>query len=340
MPSDLAATEPPEARGLARDEVRLLVAGDGPIRHALFRDLATFLAEGDLLVVNNSATLPAAVDGVRADGRDVKVHFATPLGGDDWIVEVRRAGVGRVRDARAGERIDLPDGVVATLTAAHPDRTVRSGSRLWEARVPVGGDPLVYLAAVGRPITYEYLRGQWPLAAYQTIFATEPGSAEMPSAGRPFSTGLLARLAARGVAVAPVTLHTAVSSLEAGERPLPERYRVPASTARLVDATRRGGGRVIAVGTTATRALETVAAADGTIAAGEGWTDLVLDDQRPVRVVDGIITGWHDPDGSHLLLLEAVAGAQLVEAAYRAALVERYRWHEFGDTCLLLRPRG
>ena len=339
VPSDLAATEPPEARGLARDEVRLMVAGDGPLRHTLFRDLPAFLAAGDLLVVNTSATLPAAVDGRRDDGRDVKVHFATYLGGDGWIVELRRAGVGRVRDGRVGEQIQLPNGVVARLTASYPDPARRRDSRLWNATIAIGGDALAYLGAVGRPITYEYLRGQWPLVSYQTIFATEPGSAEMPSAGRPFSTELLAALAASGVLVAPVTLHTGVSSLEAGERPLPERYRVPDVTARAVAATRAAGGRVVAVGTTATRALETVASTDGAIVAGEGWTDVVLGPDHPARVVDGIITGWHDPDGSHLLLLEAVVGEDLVASAYRAALAERYRWHEFGDSCLLLRPR-
>jgi len=331
-----SAGEPPEARGLARDEVRLLVAGAGPSRHVLFRELGAFLAAGDLLVINTSATVPAAVDARRSDGTDVKLHLSTPLGGDDWIVELRRTGEGRVRDARVGELLELPGGVVARLRAAHPDRRERAGSRLWIARVPTGGDPLDYLHAVGRPISYDHLRGQWPLTSYQTIFAQQPGSAEMPSAGRPFSPAVLVDLAVRGVVVAPVTLHTGVSSLEAGERPLPERYRVPASTARLVNEARAAGGRVVAVGTTVTRALETVAAADGVVTAGEGWTSLVLGRERPARVVDGLVTGWHDPDGSHVAVLEAVAGAAIVADAYRAAVAERYLWHEFGDACLLL----
>jgi S-adenosylmethionine:tRNA ribosyltransferase-isomerase len=331
-----AATEPPEARGLRRDEVRLMIAGDGPLRHRLFTDLGRHLAAGDLLVVNTSATLPAALDGEREDGSAVAVHVSGPVGGH-WAVELRRPGGGRVTDAVIGERLVLAGDATAQLRAAYPDPTRHTGSRLWEAMIatPDGLEQLLH--GHGRPITYDYLRGRWPLTAYQTIFAADPGSAEMPSAGRPFSAELVVDLVRRGVVLAPVTLHTGVSSPEAGEAPLPERYRVPQSTADLVAVTRAAGRRVIAVGTTVTRALETVARADESVTAGEGWTDLVLDGQRPARVVDGLITGWHDADASHLQLLQAVAGAELVAQAYDAARAEGYRWHEFGDACLLLR---
>lgn len=338
LPDGLSATEPSEARGLARDEVRLLVTAEGLQRHTVFRELPRFLNAGDLVVVNTSATVPAALDGRRDDGRTVKVHVSGPVSGNDWIVELRRPGGGRIGDGRCGEVITLADGVHARLRWAYPDVGPSRGSRLWQATFTVS-DLLAYLGAVGRPITYDYMRGQWPLSAYQTIFARHPGSAEMPSAGRPFSPAVLTELVQRGVAVAPLTLHTGVSSLEAGETPLPERYRVPPSTARLVNATHAGGGRVVAVGTTVTRALESAADADGTVTPGAGWTDLVIGADRPPRVVDGLITGWHAPDASHLLLLEAVAGAGLVAAAYEAALAERYRWHEFGDSCLLLPGR-
>jgi S-adenosylmethionine:tRNA ribosyltransferase-isomerase len=176
------------------------------------------------------------------------------------------------------------------------------------------------------------------VAAYQTVFARDPGSAEMPSAGRPFSARVLADLAARGVQTAEVTLHTGVSSTDAGERPLTEWFRVPPGTAQRVNALRARGGRLVAVGTTVTRALESAADVHGHVSAATGWTDLVLGPDRAPRVVDGLITGWHEPEASHLLLLEAVAGADLVGRAYTAALAERYRWHEFGDSCLLL-PR-
>jgi S-adenosylmethionine:tRNA ribosyltransferase-isomerase len=162
----------------------------------------------------------------------------------------------------------------------------------------------------------------------------------MPSAARPFTADLVMELVTRGVVVAPLTLHAGVSSLEAGEPPLAERYKVPPATARLVNLTRRSGGRVVAVGTTAARALETVARPDGSVAPGRGWTDLVLSPRRQARTIDALITGWHEPESSHLLLLEAVAGAELVRRAYEAALAHRYRWHEFGDSCLFLAPRA
>jgi S-adenosylmethionine:tRNA ribosyltransferase-isomerase len=168
------------------------------------------------------------------------------------------------------------------------------------------------------------------------VFASDPVSAEMPSAGRPFSTRLVTRLLTQGVLIAPITLHCGVSSLGVGELPLAERYRVPGVTAELVNETRAAGRRVIAVGTTVTRALETVASPNGTVHAGSGWTDLVLGPDRPARAVDGIVTGWHEPGASHLSLLEAVAGGEMVARAYDEALREGYLWHEFGDSCLLL----
>src|SRR5581483_764488 len=156
-----------------------------------------------------------------------------------------------------------------------------------------------------------------------------------PSAARPFTPELVTELVARGVLLAPILLHTGVSSLERGERPYPERYRVPETTARLVETVRGFGGRVIAVGTTAVRALETVADRDGRVRPGEGWTSLVITPERGLRAVDGLLTGWHEPEASHLLLLEAVAGRRLLDRSYRAARVHGYRWHEFGDLHLI-----
>jgi S-adenosylmethionine:tRNA ribosyltransferase-isomerase len=339
LPPELGATEPPEQRGLARDEVRLLVAEAGrTIRHATFRDIAAFLQPDDLIVVNTSATRASAVDGLRADGRPVTVHLSHQVPhGDDWVVELRTpGGAARVHDARAGEFLLLPRGVTATLRAAHPDPSRGVGNRLWLAHIPVEGGVAGWLERVGRPISYGHLRARPSLEAYQTVFAREPGSAEMPSAGRPFSARVLADLGRRWVAVAEVTLHTGVSSTESGEPPPAEWYRVPSDAAQQVNATHTRGGRVIAVGTTVARALESAAEPQGLVGASTGWTDLVLGPDRAPRVVDGLITGWHEPDASHLLLLEAVAGPELVGRAYAAALAARYRWHEFGDSCLLL----
>ena len=201
-------------------------------------------------------------------------------------------------------------------------------------------DLVATMAAAGRPIRYPYVPCDWPLDSYQSVFATEPGSAEMPSAARPFTTRIVTRLVSNGVAIAPITLHTGVSSLEAGERPYTERYRVPAATAAAVNATHQGGGRVIAIGTTVVRALETVTDRAGTVHPGEGWTDLVVaptpDLGRGVRAVDGLLTGWHEPAATHLAMLEAIAGQELLVAAYESAFAAGYRWHEFGDSHLIV----
>jgi len=340
-PADRTATEPPEHRGLARDQVRLLVASPAGITHATFRDLPDHLRGGDLLVVNTSGTLPAELDGRWRADRPVVVHLATDLGDGTWVAELRTApdAASPVLDGSADDQVRLPDGGRLQLIAPYPRPQASPtgrGNRLWRVR-PEGTGPVVrYLFRRGRPIAYGYLRGRYELSDYQTVFATHPGSAEMPSAGRGFTPELLTRLVSAGIGVVPITLHTGVSSQDAGEAPQPEWYQVPESTARIVTAARQAGGRVIAVGTTVTRALESAVAPDGSVVASAGWTNLVIDQCRGVRVVDGLITGWHNPDASHLLLVEAVAGGELTQRAYDAAVVERYLWHEFGDAGLLL----
>jgi S-adenosylmethionine:tRNA ribosyltransferase-isomerase len=335
-PPDSDATEPPEARGVARDAVKLLVARPSGVSHARFADLGSYLEPGDLLVVNNSATLPAAVDGRRA-GQPIAIHFSTARAEKAWVVELRPAAdaTGHLPDVRVGERIQMPGGAAIVIASSYPEPGV-GGGRLWLARVVVEGEVVSYLGRYGRPIRYSYVPRPWPLEYYQTVFARFPGSAEMPSAARPFSNELVSSLVADGVAIAPITLHTGVSSAEPGEPPFPELFHVPPATARLVNTTRAAGGRVVAVGTTVTRALESAANAGGVVGAALGWTDLVLGPDRPCRVVDGLITGWHEAGASHLLLLEAVAGADLVAVAYREAVEHRYLWHEFGDSALLL----
>ena len=357
LPPALEESAPPEDRGLPRDAVRLMVArGRRPLAHTSFRELAAQLEPGDLLVVNESATIPAALEAVREDGDRVQLHLSTANPeGDGWLVELRRDGF-RVLDARAGEVLALRGGATATL------RCAAVGVRLWVAELALGGRPVLdHLAEHGSPIRYAHDPVERPLRDYQTIFARVPGSAEMPSAGRPFTPRVLhalaargvgvARscstpapftprvlhaLAARGVGVARIVLHTGVSSLEVGEPPYAERYAVPAPTAAAANAAHRAGRRVVAVGTTVTRALESAATPDGVVHAAAGWTDLVITPERGVHAVDGLLTGWHEPEASHLLLLEAIGGRGLVERSYAAALALGYRWHEFGDTHLLL----
>jgi len=331
------APQPAEDRGLVRDEVRLMVATPDGLSHGQFRDLPEHLRAGDVLVVNTSATVNAEIDAV-LDGTPVVVHVAHRLDGGDRVAELRTApdAARALLDASVGDVVKVGD-VRLVLRSPWPTESVSSptgsGNRLW--RVLVRGDLDRQLAWNGRPVAYGYLDRRYPLSAYQTVFGTRPGSAEMASAGRPFTSSLVTRLVTSGVMLAPVTLHTGVSSQEAGEAPGPEWFEVPPTTARVINTARDDGGRVIAVGTTATRAVES-AVRGLRVVASRGWTDRVVTPTEPPRVVDGLITGWHDPMASHLLLVEAVAGQVLTQAAYDAAVAEGYLWHEFGDSALLL----
>ncbi|HEU5470134.1 MAG TPA: S-adenosylmethionine:tRNA ribosyltransferase-isomerase [Actinophytocola sp.] len=330
LPAELEAHEPPEARGLTRDRVRLLVArrAGNVVSHQRFSDLPALLEPGDVLVVNTSATLPAAVP---VAGGTLTVHFSTERPDGSWLVELRR-NTGKATEpypaAAAGEHYPLIGG--ATLILREPF----SAGRLWVADVDTAMPG--YLTAFGAPIRYSYVRQRWPLSYYRTVFGTTPGSAEMPSAGRPFTDRLVTRLVCAGVQFAPVLLHTGVASPEAHERPYPERFAVGAHTARVVNQARAAGGRVIAVGTTAVRALETAAGADGVVRPAAGWTELVVTPTLGVRAVDGLLTGFHEPRASHLDLLAAIAGPRLLETAYAEAVRGGYLWHEFGDSNLLL----
>jgi S-adenosylmethionine:tRNA ribosyltransferase-isomerase len=335
LPPGSEATAPPERRGLSRDGVRLMTVRPDGVTHSAFRDLPDLLTPGDLLVVNTSATLPARLDVRRRDGVLAPLHVSTTLDDGDWVVELRRPdNDGPDLGVEPGSTVHLPDGRALRLVSGHPDPG--RGSRLWRARPEPPVPVRTVLALHGRPITYGYLRGPVRLGDAQNVYATEPGSAENASAGRPFTDRLLVRLMARGVPVVPVVLHAGVSSPELHEPPAPERFAVPEGTARLVTATRAGGGRVVAVGTTVTRALESATGEDGVTRPVRGWTGLVLGPERPARAVTGLITGLHAPEASHLQLLEAVAGEALVRRAYEEAVAERYLWHEYGDSMLFL----
>lgn len=336
LPPELEASEPPEARGLTRDAVRMMVShiGSGEVFHSTFSTLPAFLDEGDLVVVNTSGTLPAALDARAPDGARLVVHLSTNLSGRRWVVEPRRP-VGDSTERWSGEaphrRLTLPDGGVLML-----ESTYGPGGRLWVAELSVPGRLLSWLSVQGRPIRYRHVPRPWPLGSYQNVYVTEPGSAEMPSAGRPFTPEVITRLVAKGVGVSPVVLHSGVASLEADECPYPERLRVAPPTAERVQATGRAGHRVVAVGTTVVRALETAAGPGDRVRALEGWTDVVISPEHPLRLVDGLLTGWHEPASSHLLLLEALCGRDRLRSWYAEALAEGYRFHEFGDVHLIL----
>ena len=349
LPAHLEAGEPPEARGLRRDDVRLLVSrvDRNSIVHSHFRELPHWLLPGDLLVVNTSGTLNAALSARTTDGHRFELHLSTRLPGNFWVVEVRRPGLVAslpCSDAQAGIVFEMDGGGRIVILAPYPlTGSLEARSRLWIAALQLDEPLLPYLERAGRPIRYSYVTTPWPESMYQTVFATEPGSAEMPSAGRPFTPELVTRLVASGIQIAPLLLHTGVASLEDHEPPYEEYFRVPAETAERVNAVRRAGHRVIAVGTTVVRALETVTDARHVTSAGEGWTDLVITEERPLRAVSGMITGFHEPRATHLAIVtQAIAAAGgtaallQLERAYGAAQEAGYLWHEFGDSHLIL----
>ena len=358
LPPELEADAPPEARGFARDEVRLMVSyrSDDRVVHSTFQDIGDFLEAGDVLVINTSGTMNAALEAEREDGTVLELHLSTRLPADLWVVELRRptdAATEPFRYAVAGETLRLPRGATAMLHAPYPSSsTRRKGFRLWIATLDFPEPLDEYLERHGFPIRYWYVRESWPSSYYQTVYATETGSAEMPSAGRAFTPELITRLVAGGIQVAPLILHTGVASLEDNEPPYEEFYRVPPETARLVNAARASGRRVVAVGTTVVRALETVTDPAGTTHPGEGWTSLIVTPERGIRSVDAMLTGLHEPRSTHLAMLETLVereppapaskrppvtpGREHLEIAYAEALRESYLWHEFGDLHLIL----
>ena len=344
LPPDLEAHEPPEARGLARDEVRLMVSylSSNRVVHTRFRQIGSFLTAGDVVVINTSGTLNAALNAVRSDGAPIELHLSTHLPADLWSVELRQLsdrGTQPFYQATRGEMLQLPDGAAASLLAPYAPEgftTPNGFTRLWLATLDLPCPLQDYLLEHGFPIRYGYVKQLWPIEYYQTVYTTEPGSAEMPSAGRPFTASLIAQLVARGVQFAPLLLHTGVASLEDHEPPYEEFYRVPLETTQLINAAHAAGRRVIAVGTTCVRALETVVDSTGVIHPGEGWTRTIVTPKRAIRSVDGLLTGLHEPHATHLAMLEALAGRAHLQLTYAEALRKRYLWHEFGDVHLIL----
>ncbi len=342
LSSALEAREPPEARGLARDEVRLMVSyiSNDQVVHTRFRQIADFLEPGDVLVINTSGTLNAALPAQRSDGTQLELHLSTHLPTNLWVVEMRAYQDNREKTTRPfygiqpGESFELPGG--ASVTLHTPYAPGHAWRRLWVASLDLPAPLHPYLDRYGFPIRYSYVKEGWPLSYYQTVYATEKGSAEMPSAGRAFTPELLTRLIARGVQIVPLLLHTGVASTEHDEPPYEEYYRVPEPTARIINAAHQAHQRVIAVGTTVVRALETVTDTSGVMHAGEGWTDILITPQRGIRSINGLLTGLHEPLSTHLAMLETLTGRTHLEITYREALKERYLWHEFGDLHLIL----
>ncbi len=347
LPAELEAGEPPEARGLSRDQVRLMVSyrSTDKIVHTDFRSLTEFLEAGDVLVVNTSGTMNAALNASRANGSPLELHLSTHLPADLWVIELRQVANNSTQpyyQAIPGEHIDLPEGGYAIVHTAYrseqrdgpTDETRRI--RLWIATLHIPLPLDKYLERYGFPIRYKYVRDPWPISYYQTVYATETGSAEMPSAGRAFTPELITNLVAKGVQIAPLILHTGVASLEDHEPPYEEYFRVPPETVQLVNAAHQKGKQVIAVGTTVVRALETITNENGSSHPGEGWTNVIVTPTGGIRSVDGLLTGLHEPRSTHLSMLAALAGEEHLRLTYSQALQHGYLWHEFGDLHLIL----
>jgi S-adenosylmethionine:tRNA ribosyltransferase-isomerase len=340
LPPELSAKEPPERRGLLRDQVRLLVVKrlTGEVIHSRFDRLSDFLIPGDLLVFNSSRTIPASLTGwVASDDLRVEVRLAEHLADDSWLaLPLFRAGDQSRPCLRAGSMIDFGRGLHAEVEGS--DST---NSRLYKMRFSTGGTELLDLIyRLGKPIRYEYAAAPWDLDFYQNVYSKEPGSAEMPSAGRAFTWKTLLRLGRQGIRIAYLTLHTGLSSymddeLDRKHPASEEEYFVSDQTAEKVRSAHQTGGRVIAVGTTVVRALESAAEECGHVQPGHRYTRLTIKSGYPLRVTDGLLTGLHEPSASHLDLLSAFLSPKRIRKAYEEAIRLRYLWHEFGDLNLI-----
>ena len=325
------ATTTPEARGLERDEVRLLVSGRHGHQHARFFELPDILEPGDLLVVNRSATLPAALPAA-VGNTPFLLHLSTRYGPRLWLTEPRWSASrpGPV-PLSAGEIVEV-GGLEALVLEPYPGIP-----RL--RFIEFLGDWERVLERHGSAIHYRYLSQATELRSYQTIFSDSPGSAEMPSAGRPFTARTLADLQRRGIDIVKLTLHTGVSSLETTDLKTgelyPEPFEVTGSAAAELNEALLSGRRIIAVGTTSVRALAT-SWTGRAFRSSRGMTRAYVRPGRRLPPLAGLLTGFHEPQATHLDMLEALAGRELLAAGYGEAHRSDYLWHEFGDVHLLL----
>jgi S-adenosylmethionine:tRNA ribosyltransferase-isomerase len=342
LPDELSAKEPPERRGIARDQVRLMAIDRSThsVMHTRFNQLADFLRAGDLLVFNSSRTLPAALSGrVEQDAQAIEVRLAERLSGNSWLALLLwKQEDSPGAEPYAGMNIEFGRGLSCRLLERDPRIP-----RLWKLGFSESGTRLLDLIyRVGQPIRYNYLAAPCHLDYYQNVYATEPGSAEMPSAGRPFTWQLLFALRRASIDSAYLMLHAGLSSymddrLDRQHLASEEEYSIPEATAQKIKSARTRGGRIVAVGTTVVRALESIAlVTGGNLRAYHGYTSLRLTATRQLRVVDGLLTGLHEPQASHLDLLCAFLPVDVVRAAYQEAISRNYLWHEFGDLNLIL----
>lgn len=335
LPQHLACPKPTEERNIARDEVRLLVTtNSGQIEHSTFNHLPSLLQKDDVLVVNTSATIPSALPILLPEGRQGKLHLSTRLNNKKWLVEITGNKTVRWYGGEEGVIFQLPSGGNVRL-----EQRFYKNSQwldLWIADFNINRSMQSYLFANALPIQYDKLDRQYPLSYYQTFFSFHRGSSEMPSAGRGFTAGLITRLLKKGVTFAPIILHTGVSSLEENETPYPEYTEIDPVTTSIINTAKSEGRHIIAVGTTAIRAIETAVNNEGIVTSFRGNTELFIDENYTMKVVDGLLTGFHEPRASHLNMLQSVGGFEHINRAYKEAINAGYYWHQFGDLHLIL----
>ncbi|KPL58195.1 S-adenosylmethionine:tRNA ribosyltransferase-isomerase [Rossellomorea vietnamensis] len=330
IPSSLNATTPIELQGFERDDVRLMVLDreNGQCEHTVFKNLPDFLNEGDVLVFNNSRTLPASLKGKQGN-RNVFLRLSRKRGDNTWDALI----LGDFH--QAGEPINFPGGVSGHIKGQG------SESPLLQVEFNKGGSELMdFIFKYGEPIRYEYTKEPWPLDYYQNVYGSVPGSVEMASAGRAFTWRLLQALKEKGVGIVFIQLHAGLSYYGNDRWPMPEHhpedYQVSSEAVKEIRHAKDRGKRVIAVGTTVVRTLETVMTQYGGLQPAEGVTNLYISRDTPLQIVDGLITGLHEPEASHLDLLKAFMSEDKLRHAYQTALEKNYKWHEFGDMNVIL----
>jgi S-adenosylmethionine:tRNA ribosyltransferase-isomerase len=341
LPDELSANKPPELRGINRDMVKLMTidSSDGATRHSTFNHLADFLRSGDLLVFNSSRTLPASLRTINA-GKDqpTEVRLAEHLPDDSWLVLILFGNENKNDELiRPGQKIEFK----CNLSAVVENKDQRN-PRLWKIWFSQTGSELIdTIHLIGKPIRYGYISAPLPLEYYLTVFAIDPGSSEMPSAGRAFTWKMLFDLKNKNIGTTFLTLHTGLSSYMDDDLSIPhtvgeEEYFIPNGTASKIRTAKAKGGRIIAVGTTVVRALESSASITGKVIAGHSYTNLKITADHDLKITNGLITGFHEPQASHLDLISAFLSPKQIRKAYEEAIQKRYLWHEFGDLCLIL----
>ncbi len=342
LPKKLECSLPTEERGIQRDEVKLLISktSDDSVQHTIFHQLVDHLEEGDVLVVNTSGTLKASLRAQRGDGTQLIVNLSTRINDSDFLVEIRQA-VGqeskRFYGIQEGEILQLPNnGILKINGLYHRANNQETHIQLWKVELRLKEPLMDYLNQYGQAIKYGQIDQTYPISYYQTVFAKEVGSSEMPSAGRAFSPELLNRLIAKGVQIVPILLHTGISSLEVNERPYPEYYKMEEEAAQKINQAIQTNKRIIAVGTTVVRTLVSCKDGNGYLKASKGWTDAYVTPDTDISFITGLLTGFHEPKASHLLMMQAFASAAHFQKVYGEAIEQEYYWHEFGDLHLIL----